>query len=232
MLSKLCTSFFLLLTPILQAQVSSLSPDDFYDKLKTEQAPQLLDLRNDKDFANGHIKKAINYDYNDEGFEHFVLQNFNREKTLYIYCLSGVRSSEAIIYLSELGFKKIVELEKGLVNWSANSKPYVSRKAFTKPITAFTLQDLEREIGTNKLLLVNFYANECEPCKEMKPTLLKIARENPSVKLLQIDPEKSEGIVALFKAYEIPTLILFKNGRQYWRDSGIKTEEQLKQVFQ
>lgn len=232
MFVRFSTGIFVLLSIALQAQVQSLQPDEFEAQLKTEQPAQLLDLRDDDDFANGHIKKAVNYDYNDEGFESFVLRNFNRKKPLFIYCFSGVRSNEAKMYLKELGFTRVFELEKGFANWTASSKPYVASKAFTKPIAAFTMQDLEREIKTHKMLLVDFYADWCGPCKEMKPTLLKIARENPNIKLLQIDSEKSEDIVALFKVYEIPTLILFKNGQQYWRDSGIKTERQLKKVIQ
>lgn len=232
MLSKVSVYFLFLLPILLQAQHITLAPDEFYAKLKTEQTLQLLDLRDDADFVNGHIKKAVNYDYNADGFESFALQKFNKSKPLYLYCFSGVRSGEAKIYLSELGFTKIIELEKGFANWVANSQPYISNKPFTKPIAAFTMEDLEREIETNKVLLVDFYADWCGPCKEMKPMLLKIAHENPNVKLLQIDSEKSEDIVAFYKVTEIPTLFLFKNGRQYWRNSGIKTESELRQVIQ
>lgn len=216
----------------LQAQIKTLSPNEFYTQLKSAGNAQLLDLRNDADFKSGHIKKAINFDYNSEGFENFVLKNFDLNKQLFIYCYAGIRSTEAKVYLSELGFKNVVELEKGFTNWTSSSKPYVSSQAFTKPIAAFTMKDLEREINSNDKLLVDFYADWCGPCKKMKPILQKIAREDPNVKLIQVDADKSEDIVNLFKVYEIPTLILFKNGRQNWRDSGIKTERELRSVIQ
>lgn len=216
----------------LKAQIKSLNPTDFLEKLKSVQNPQLLDLRDDTDFSIGHLKKAVNFDYNADGFEDFVLNRFAQDQPLFIYCYAGIRSSQAKTYLSELGFKNVIELERGFTNWTASSKPYVSSRAFTKPIAAFTVKDLDREIKSNQVLLVDFYADWCGPCKKMKPILQKIARENPNVKLLQVDADKSEDIVNAYKVNEIPTLILFKNGRQNWRDSGIKTEVELRSVIQ
>jgi len=215
-----------------KSQVTTLSPSDFYEQLKTIDKPQLLDLRNDADFGVGHIKKAVNFDYNSDGFESFILENFDQNQPLFIYCYAGIRSSQAKTYISELGFKNVIELEKGFTNWTASSKPYVSSQVFTKPIAAFTTKDFEREIKTTEILLVDFYADWCGPCKKMKPILQKIAREHPNVTLLQVDADKSEDIVNAYKVNEIPTLILFKNGRQNWRDSGIKTERELKNVIQ
>jgi thioredoxin len=225
-------TLFLLVSISLKAQVTTLSPNDFYNRLKTVDNPQLFDLRNDTDFGVGHVKKAVNFDYNSEGFESFLLGNFDQNQPLFIYCYAGIRSSQAKTYISELGFKNVIELEKGFANWTASSKPYVSSQAFTKPIAAFTTKDFEREIRTTEILLVDFYADWCGPCKKMKPILQKIARENPHVKLLQVDADKSEDIVNAYKVNEIPTLILFKNGQQNWRDSGIKTERELRNVIQ
>lgn len=216
----------------LKAQIKSLNPNDFSEHLKSIENAQLLDLRNDNDFKAGHIKKAVNFDYNTDGFEDFVLNRFAQNQPLFIYCYAGIRSNEAKVYLSELGFKNVIELENGFTNWTSKSKPYVSSQAFTKPVAAFTVKDLDREIKTNQVLLVDFYADWCGPCKKMKPILQKIARENPNVKLLQVDADKSEDIVNAYKVNEIPTLILFKNGRQNWRDSGIKTEGELRSVIQ
>lgn len=229
---KLGTVLFIFVATAVQAQISTLSPDDFYIRVNAEPDLQLLDLRSDEDFATGHLKKAINYDYYEDGFETFVLQTFKPKKPIYVYCFSGIRSSEATFYLSELGFEEIIVLEKGFTNWVANSKPYVSSKAFTKPIATVTLQDLEREVQNNPMLLVDFHADWCEPCKQMRPVLLQIVRENPRVKLFQVDAEKSENLVVLLKIEEIPTLILFKNGKQYWRNVGSTTAAQLLEVIE
>lgn len=223
---------FILLANSVFAQINTLNPTDFLEKLQSVENPQLLDLRDDTDFSIGHLKKAVNFDYNADDFEGFVLNRFAQNQPLFIYCYAGIRSNEAKIYLSELGFKNVIELERGFTNWTASSKPYVSSRAFTKPIAAFTVKDLDREIKVNQVLLVDFYADWCGPCKKMKPILQKIARENPNVKLLQVDADKSEDIVNAYNVNEIPTLILFKNGRQNWRDSGIKTEGELRSVIQ
>lgn len=231
-MNKLLALFFIISFGYSNAQVKSLEPADFYNETKNNNSLQLLDLRSDSDFRDGHIKKAVNYDYNDDGFETYVLFKFDKKTPLYIYCYTGTRSAEAKNYLKELGFTTVVELQGGFSNWTRSSKPYVSSRIFTTPIAPFTMADLEREIKTNKTLLVDFYATWCGPCKKMKPILQKVGADNPNVKLIQIDAEKSEDISSLFAVREIPTLVLFKNGKQVWRGSGVMTEKEVKKLVQ
>ena len=77
-------------------------------------------------------------------------------------------------------------------------------------------------IQSSKPVLVDFYAEWCGPCQIMKPRLLDVAeRMGDNVKVVQIDVEKEKELATRFRISSVPTLIIFKNGKQQWRQSGI-----------
>lgn len=87
--------------------VDDLSKVDFTDAQNV-----LLDVRTPKEFAEGHIPNAINVDVNSEGFD-TEIQKLDKEKTYYVYCQAGTRSSKASSRLLRNGFKNIVNLKDG-----------------------------------------------------------------------------------------------------------------------
>ena len=77
-------------------------------------------------------------------------------------------------------------------------------------------------IQSTELVLVDFYAEWCGPCKIMKPRILDVAeRMGDNVKVVQIDVDKEKELATRFRISSVPTLIIFKNGKQQWRQSGI-----------
>lgn len=223
--------FFALKTQLIFGQVVSLAPKEFYDEIKGANIVQLVDLRSEKDFQKGFIKKAVNIDYNADSFEEKLLQTFSKDKPLFIYCLDGVRSTDAKIYLKELGYKMVVELQGGFSNWTRSSKPYVTKSVSLQPIVSITDNDFATTLKNNTLVLVDFYTTWCTPCKKQDPILSKIASENKQVKLLKIDAETNEGLAKRFNVNEIPTLLLFRNGVQVWSGVGLKTEAELNAIL-
>jgi len=83
-------------------------------------------------------------------------------------------------------------------------------------------------INQDKPVLVDFYADWCGPCKMMAP-ILKQVKENlrGRVTILKIDVDKNQKIAAAFQVRGVPTLILFKNGNQLWRQSGVVQKDEL-----
>ncbi|MGB5236809.1 MAG: rhodanese-like domain-containing protein [Flavobacteriaceae bacterium] len=78
---------------------------------------QLIDVRTPREYRSGHLGKAINIDYHKRKEFIDAFETLNKEKPLYIYCRSGVRSAKAAHKLIAMGFKKIYDLEGGIMNW-------------------------------------------------------------------------------------------------------------------
>ena len=77
-------------------------------------------------------------------------------------------------------------------------------------------------IQSSKPVLVDFYAEWCGPCQIMKPRILDVAeRMGDNVKVIQINVDKEKELATRFRIASVPTLIIFKNGKQQWRQSGI-----------
>lgn len=97
------------------------------------------------------------------------------------------------------------------------------------PIKSRTFQDL---IGSERLVLVDFHAEWCGPCKMMKPILEEVKTSvGKKAKIVKVDVDKNIRAASRYQVTGVPTLILFKNGQPVWRQSGVATPDLLKQVI-
>jgi len=88
-------------------------------------------------------------------------------------------------------------------------------------------------IQSQKPVLVDFYAEWCGPCQIMKPRILDIAeRMGDDAKIVSIDVDKEKELATRFRITSVPTLIIFKNGKQQWRQSGIISAHALMKLLQ
>jgi thioredoxin 1 len=81
--------------------------------------------------------------------------------------------------------------------------------------------------------LVDFYADWCGPCKTLAP-ILKEAKSNlgEKVKIVKIDVDKNQELSSKYQVRGVPTLILFKDGKQLWRQSGVPSKDELVRIIE
>lgn len=85
-----------------------------------------------------------------------------------------------------------------------------------------------RQQTKNKLVLVDFWASWCAPCRMMAPVLNDVAKELPDSSIVgKVDIQQYQSLATQFNVRNIPTLILFKNGKEINRFVGIKTKDYL-----
>ena len=84
--------------------------------------------------------------------------------------------------------------------------------------------DFKKEVLDEKLVLVDFNATWCGPCKMLKPTLEEISND---YKVVSIDVDNNMDLAKEFGIISIPCLIVFKDGIEIKRSVGLKTKDDI-----
>ena len=87
-------------------------------------------------------------------------------------------------------------------------------------------------INDSRPVIVDFHALWCSPCKMQSPILKEVAAElGERVRVIKIDVDNNSQIAGRYSVQSVPAIIIFKNGRAVWRQSGVVSKNQLKSVL-
>jgi thioredoxin 1 len=87
--------------------------------------------------------------------------------------------------------------------------------------------NFEDEIDTDKLVLVDFYATWCGPCKKLSPILEEVATEHDEIKLIKVDVDQNPNLSQQFSITAMPTLVVIKNGEEVDRSVGLVSKQKV-----
>lgn len=88
-------------------------------------------------------------------------------------------------------------------------------------------------IASSKPVLVDFFATWCGPCKMLAPILKEVKDElGEQVSIIKIDVDKNQQLAAQYQVRGVPTMLLFQNGKQIWRQSGVLSKQDIINVIQ
>jgi len=204
------------------AKVEKLDAKALSEIIKNNSEVQLLDVRTPEEYSKQHIGDAKNVNWNAADFEQKAA-TFDKSKPVYVYCLSGGRSKQAVAKLAEMGYTTIYELDGGIMKWNA--------AGLAKPISetiGMTQEEFNKLLISDKKILIDFYADWCAPCKKMAPYLDKMSREMAGkVTIIRIDADKNKTLVKQLKIDGLPTLLLYEQEELKWKNAGFISEEDL-----
>ncbi len=80
------------------------------------------------------------------------------------------------------------------------------------PVMELTSHDFDQKKSENELLLVDFWAEWCGPCKSMHPIFSRMAKKYKSVRFARVNVDNAQDIAMRYGVQSIPTFIMFKNG--------------------
>ena len=94
----------------------NLQAKDFEKKINKTKNAQLIDVRTPEEYSEGHLENSRNINVNGEEFKEEVAK-LDKDQPVFVYCRSGKRSANAAAQLKEMGFKKVYNMEGGILGW-------------------------------------------------------------------------------------------------------------------
>ncbi|UFH45181.1 thioredoxin [Flavobacterium galactosidilyticum] len=94
------------------------------------------------------------------------------------------------------------------------------------------MSNFDTIINSEKPVLIDFFATWCGPCKMLAP-ILKEVKDNlgDRISIIKIDVDKNQQIASKYQVRGVPTMILYQEGKQLWRQSGVLTKDEIIRVI-
>ena len=208
-----------------QSVATALSAKEFAKKIQKNPDAQVVDVRTPSEFRAGHIPDAANIDIRSEDFK-TMSSALDKTKPVFVYCLSGGRSSSAAKYFLAQGYREVYEMPGGMMEWRNNDLPEVK---LTIASEGMSVPEYEAMLTSGKVILVDFYAEWCAPCKKMKPFLDKISQDMADeVTVIRIDADQNSRLCKALGVSALPVLKIYREGKESWSHTGFIDEAGLR----
>ncbi len=204
---------------------TSLSASEFSEKLRNTPSSVLIDVRTPEEYSKGHLQNSKNFDWNGDDFQNQT-SKLEKGMPVFIYCLSGKRSAAAASKMRTDGFKEVYELNGGIMKWRAANLPEVTTNS--NVALGMTKQQFNDLLNTDKLVVVDFYADWCGPCKKMKPFLDEMAKDMADkITVIRINADDNKSLCQDMKIDGLPTIEIYLNKGIRWSNVGFISKEEL-----
>jgi thioredoxin 1 len=228
--------------PFCKAQSEyQVEPARFKAKVESNLAAvTLLDVRTPVEYDRGHVAGAVLMDYNGGQFA-AEMGKIDKNKPVFVYCQSGGRSSSAADELRKAGHREVYELKGGILAWRNSGLPTetavpaaVATPAVPGAVAATTpdgSKEMTREeftalLTSAPIVLIDFYAPWCGPCKQMEPMLNELnTTYSGKLKVIRIDVDQNPSLAREFNISGIPYFMMYKGADLLMEHKGTLTRD-------
>jgi thioredoxin 1 len=97
--------------------------------------------------------------------------------------------------------------------------------------TTLSIENFQSTIENNPIVMIDFWANWCGPCKMFGPVYEKVSEKHTDITFAKVDTEAQGDLASLFGIQSIPTLAIFRDGILLYREAGALPEASLEELI-
>lgn len=195
----------------------NMAPKEFQQAFHENKEAILIDVRTPAELSRGLIEGAINMNINSPDFAERAAR-LDKNKTYFVYCLSGSRSAGAANYFHKIGISNVVNLSGGIMSWQRSGLPVVGEGDIPDKIST---ADYQKMVNSNEKVLIDFYAPWCAPCVRMEPMLDEVQKESgDNLKIIRVNIDENKRLAKALGVYEIPIFKYYESGNEKWEHKG------------
>lgn len=98
-------------------------------------------------------------------------------------------------------------------------------------ILKVTNKNFDNEVlNSDKTVLIDFYADWCQPCQMLSPVVDEVAKENNNIKVVKINIDEEEDLAVRYEIASIPTLVVIKDKNEIKRSIGVIEKSQIEEL--
>ena len=204
-----------------------------FDSLIKTGKGMLLDVRTKGEFDNEHIKNSGQLNYYALDFKK-KLDLLPKDQEIYLYCNTGYRSEKTAKTLIKKGFTHVYNLERGIMEWNFVELPVViGQKTNKVQPDKVSIEAFNKVINSDTLVLIDFYAPWCGPCRKMMPLIDSIkTKYHPQMQVFKVNSDVSKKLIKQQKIIGVPLFRLYRNNELLFEKDGMLSRNELEDIIE